>query len=340
MLVKIVPIKSNHGVIKGMYPFIVADVGGTNARFALVRDKKGAKYQIDDVRAYLGRNYNTFEEVLTEYLLSIDARPKGACIAIAAPIEGDRVSMANLPWSFSKFDIAKQFQFNAFEVINDFTSVALATSCLEREDLNEVVAGVRKPQGNKLAIGAGTGLGVGALMSTGQNKWLSILTEGGHVTLGPANHLEAEVITAAYCHHDYVSAETFLSGPGLVNLYHALADVKGEKVEEFSPADITNLALSSEHGICVETLQLFCSFLGTVSSNFVLSYGITGGVYLSGGIIPRFLPFLKSSEFTQRFRYKGAMTPLLENVSVDYINNSQVAYLGAAIHYEQVNGTQ
>ncbi|MFT7558748.1 MAG: glucokinase [Flavobacteriales bacterium] len=319
-----------------MYPYIVADIGGTNARFALVTEKQGDRYVIENVNILQGANYARLEDALAAYIDGLAGiKPKAACIAIAGPVKGDLISMTNLAWSFSKEKVRTQFGLDAFEVLNDFGALAVATSRLTDDHLITVKEGVRVDPANKAILGPGTGLGVAGLASNGAN-WLPIPSEGGHVNIAPASVEECEVIKASIARLGHVSAEAFLSGPGLVNLYTAVSDVNGRKAQCFEPKDVSAKGLDGSNEDCVAALKHFCAFLGTVSGNLALTYGALGGVYIAGGIVPRLIDFLKDSDFAERFSNKGIMSHYVKDIPVELISFDQTAYLGAAGWLEQV----
>ncbi len=319
-----------------MFPYIVADIGGTNARFALVTGKRDQKFIIEHINILSGAQYPSFSDALQTYIDGLTGiTAKSACVAIAGPIDGDVIKMTNLNWSFSASDIQKQFNFEHFDVINDFAAVAIATSRLTAEDLIGIRPGLAKPEANKAILGAGTGLGVAGLAHH-RAGWLPIPSEGGHVTLGPATAFEADVIKAGIKRFEYVSAEVFVSGPGLVNLYQCVCDVEGVAARSLEPQDISAAAIDGSDAHCKTTLETFCAFLGSVSGNLVLTYGGKGGVYIAGGIVPRFVDFLKDSAFNNRFSNKGIMSHYLADVPVNLIAYDQVAFLGAAAWLDQM----
>lgn len=320
-----------------MFPSIVADIGGTNARFALVTGTENGQFLIENLQILNGSEYTGFADALQAYMDGLDTsiKPVSACVAIAGPIEGDSVKMTNLSWSFSQQAIRDQFGFEKFAAINDFGALAVATSALRESDLISVKSGVRNPEGNKAILGPGTGLGVAGLAYS-THGWLPIPSEGGHVNIAPANDLECEVVKAAITQHGHVSAEVFISGPGLVNLYKAYCAVQGREAQTIEPKDVTARALDGSDQDCVATLNLFCAFLGTVSGNLALTYGAKGGVYLAGGILPRMVDFLKTSPFSQRFANKGVMSHYVQDIPADIIGHPQTAFLGAAAWLAQI----
>lgn len=314
--------------------FIVADIGGTNTRFARVIGREGYKYVFEDVQKLKGENFASFEEAFTEYRESISNDPDKVCIAIAGPISGDQVSMTNLPWSFSIKKVSQQFGLKAFHVLNDWEVLAVACSRLNNADLETILPGTARAKTNKICIGPGTGLGAAGLVY-GNKNWTPVPTEGGHVNAPAASDLEIDILKAASTFLDYVSAESFISGQGLVNLDRALALVEDRAYAERAPQDISTDALDKQDKVSCQVLDLMCGFLGSVAANLVLNYSARGGVYLGGGILPRMVEFLKNSSFEQSFRNKGVMSHFVEDVPVSLMKYDQMAFLGAAAWIEQ-----
>ncbi len=321
-----------------MFPLLVADIGGTNARFALVtQPSNGLQPVLCHLKIMPGVAFPTFSSALNAYLSTLEGeKPTSACIAIASPIDGDRIEMTHLPWSFSINEIKERFGFECFEVMNDFNAVALGVSVLTEKDIEEVKPGVKHDYEPRAIIGPGTGLGVSGLTYCRESElWLPISGLGGHVNLPATTLYESELIAAVMEDLDHVSAELMISGTGLGNLYAAVCKVEGQTPKEFSPADITAKALSETDANCVKTLESFCSFLGGVAGNLALTFGARGGVYIAGGIVPRFVAFLKESAFVDRFSHKGVMSEYVKNIPVSVITNTQVGLIGAAVWIER-----
>lgn len=324
-----------------MYPFVVADIGGTNARFALVSgktegtDEVPEAFVIEQIQILKGADFSSFEHAMSAYLDMLDdVTVQAACVAIAGPVQGDRVSMTNLPWSFSQETLKKKFNLRAFEAINDYTAQALATSQIDDTGLATVVTGERVANANKAILGPGSGLGVAGLVHTVE-AWVPVPSEGGHVNMAPSNELELAMFSYLIKKHGYLSAEMCLSGPGLENLYDAVCHLEGVPAQAHRAAAISSLALTRRDEQCHTALSVFCALLGTMAGNLVLTYGATGGAYITGGIVPRFVDFLRESEFEQRFKNKGVMSHYLENVPVDVVVHEQPAFLGAAAWMNQ-----
>ncbi len=327
-----------------MLPYIVADIGGTNARFGLVEELVlGRQPTVKNIQILPGTNFPTFEDALDHYIQSIDGCvPQAACIAIASPIEGDRIHMTHLPWAFSIQEVKKRFGFKMFDVMNDFNAVAMGVSVVTQNDIKQIKDGLVECKENKAIVGPGTGLGVSALtFCETANQWLPISGLGGHVNIPVANEFEIEILRAAQKELPHVSAELLISGTGLPHLYNAVSYVLG-KAESDTGADtdtdttktaseITRLAFEEKNSTCVEVLSVFCSLLGSVAGNLALTFGARGGVYIAGGIVPRFLEFLSVSEFTNRFENKGVMSEYVKNIPVYVLTNPHNGLIGAAV---------
>ncbi|MDO4640773.1 MAG: glucokinase [Neisseria sp.] len=311
-----------------LWPRLVADIGGTNARFAL----ETAPQKIEQVEVLPCNDYDTVVDAIKEYLHRVGNPPiKHAAIAIANPIVGDWVQMTNHHWAFSIETTRQSLGFDTLILLNDFTAQALAITQMNEKDLVQV--GGMQPVENapKAVLGPGTGLGVSGLIPDGRGGYTALAGEGGHVSFAPFD--DAEIIIWQYAKKKYghVSAERFLSGSGLTLIYEALAVKEGMKPQKLTPAEISERALSGSSPLCRLTLDIFCAMLGTVSSNLALTLGARGGVYLCGGIIPRFINYFKYSSFRNRFENKGRFDAYLAAIPVFIVLAEYPGISGAAV---------
>ncbi|MBR1222352.1 glucokinase [Bradyrhizobium sp. U87765 SZCCT0131] len=308
---------------------VIADIGGTNARFAIA--ERGAYRALSHVAV---RDYPTLQDALADYLsrLPADMQPATGVLAIAAPILGDEIHLTNQSWSFSIAALKTALGLLSLRVINDFAAVAAAIPYLPAASCRPIgpaIAGAHGPIG---AIGPGTGLGVSSLVPD-RGGWALVAGEGGHVTLPGVTAEEDAVIVALRRRWSHVSAERVLSGPGLVNLYEALCTVAGQPAQPLSPAEITDQAIRGTDPTCVATLRMFCAMLGTVAGNLAVTIGATGGIYLAGGIVQRFVDVFAASPFRARFEDKGRFQSYLERIPTVVIMDESPALLGLA-NYE------
>jgi glucokinase len=308
---------------------LLADVGGTNARFAW---SAGQGAPIEHIRVLPCASYPTLQSAMHAYLNSLGrTAPAHAAIAIANPITGDQVSMTNHHWTFSQSAVKAEFGLRTLRVINDFTALALALPVLPGRELRSVGGGTARPEAPMALIGAGTGLGVSGLLPDGAGGWVPLQGEGGHVTLSsstPRERLVVEGLTHMYGH---ASAERAVCGQGLLDTYNLLRAADGLVMPGCqTPADVTVAAQAGSDPHALEALRMFCAFLGTVAGNLALTLGALGGVFIGGGIVPRLGAWFDTSPFRQRFEAKGRFTPLLRGVPVWVITSEQSpALLGA-----------
>jgi glucokinase len=299
--------------------WLVGDIGGTNARFGLVSPARKVLHW----RSYAIDHYPKSDRGGLPM-------PKQGAIAIASAVTGDRIVMTNHPWSFSIAALKSQFGFDRLEAINDFTAQALALPYLGPDDRMTVGGGAATTGAPLAVLGPGSGLGVSGLVACG-NGWVALTGEGGHATMAPTTDRESTVLDRMRRHFDHVSAERVLSGPGLVNLYNALAEIDGVPSLGYTAPQITDLAMRSEDPLCGETTAMFCAMLGTMAGNLALTLGARGGVFVAGGIVPRLGRFFADSPFRARFQAMGRFESYLAAIPTHVVTHPQAAFLGCAV---------
>jgi glucokinase len=256
-------------------------------------------------------------------------RPRRGAIAIASPVVDDEVRMTNHPWVFSISGLRERLGFHRLAVINDFTAQALALPHLKEGDKAAIGGGAAQPGFPIGVLGPGSGLGVSGLIPAGK-KWMPLAGEGGHATMAPYTDREGAALRALRHHLDHVSAERVLSGPGLVNLYNALAELDGVPARQYTAAQITDEATGNDDALCRETTEMFCAMLGTVAGNLALTLGAKGGVYIGGGIVPRLGERFATSQFRERFMAKGRFRDYLAAIPTYVVTHPLPAFLGCA----------
>jgi glucokinase len=307
-------------------PWLVADIGGTNARFALVRG--GGRF-IDEVASMRCADFTGPQEALREYLDRVGVTcPRVAAFAVATPVLTDAIQLTNSAWAFSRAALQSALGLDRLLVINDFAALAHALPTLQPAQYR-VFAGPAPAAGEAMAvIGPGTGLGVAAIVPSPRG-WIAVPSEGGHATLSAGTPFELEVLQAIRRRFEHVSAERVLSGIGLPTLYTAVAAVRGEPGEVRNAEEVTRRAIAGET-CAAATLDTFCALLGGFAGNIALTFGAHGGVFIGGGIVAELgEPFLRSS-FRERFESKGRFTPWLREVATPLITAREAALLGAA----------
>jgi glucokinase len=247
-------------------------------------------------------------------------------LAVAAPIVGDEVVMVNRGWRFSQSALAAEFGLQRLTVVNDFAAIAWALPSLNFEHFTQIGAGSAVAQSPIAVLGPGSGLGVSSVVPC-TDGWAVAQGEGGHTTLPAMNDEEAKVIDMIRDELGHCSAERVLSGPGLVNLYQALAQLAGRGTPTVTPHDVTALAQQGEP-LARKTRAMFFSILGTVAGNLALTLGARGGIYIAGGIVPRLVEPLMESGFRTRFEDKGRYHWYMEGIPTFVITDPLPAFVG------------
>lgn len=310
---------------------LVGDIGGTNARFALWEDQ-----QLHSVRVFPTADYTSPEHAIGVYLqdLGLAKGDIGAvCLAVAGPVSGDEFRFTNSHWRLSRKAFCQTLQVEHLSLINDFTAMALGMTRLKDDEYQVVCAGEADALRPAVVIGPGTGLGVGTLLNLG-DSWMALPGEGGHVDLPVGNPREALLREHIAADIGHVSAETILSGGGLLRLYQAICAIDGHTPTHKSPAEVSEGALAGEPA-ALETVEQFCRFLGRVAGNNVLTVGGRGGVYIVGGVIPRFLSLFLTSGFAECFADKGCMSDYFKGVPVWVVTAEFSGLLGAGVALQQ-----
>lgn len=316
---------------------LAGDVGGTNARLAIV-ELNGRAARITREGRYASRDYPGLTPIVDRFCEEVTARPNRACFGIACPVVGDDCTAPNLPWTINGRKLAAEIGIPRTRIINDFVAVGFGIELLGESDLATLQEGSPTPHGPIALIGAGTGLGQAFLLWDG-NHYRVLPSEGGHGDFAPRGKLQIALSEFLGQQFGRVSWERLLSGPGLVNAYRYLvasavapeqATVRAEMEKEDPAKVITRHGLAKSDCLSDRALDLFCEVLGAQAGNLALTVVSTGGVHLAGGIARRILERLQNGPFLTAFRDKGRMSELLSRFPVHVIMNSKVGLLGAA----------
>lgn len=302
---------------------LIADLGGTNARFALA-DAEGTR----DTKILHAADYPSLLDAIRAYLDAVRpaTAPTQAAIDVASPVTDDRVTLTNATWSFSIADLKAQLKLDQLEVINDFTAVALAVPHLGLSDRRQIGEGTPLADEPIGVLGPGTGLGVSGLVPTA-GRWAPLAGEGGHVTMAAATDREDAVLDRLRRRFTHVSAERVLSGMGLANLYETLSQLDGVDPVPRDAAAVSDGARAGDPH-CHEAVTIFASMLGTVAGNLALTLGSRGGVYIAGGIVPKLDTLFDADLFRERFEAKGRMRPFNAAIPTYLVTHPLPAFLG------------
>ena len=322
---------------------LVADIGGTNARFALT-DLHAPQARLQDCQSLRNAEFASLQHAAEHYLQAVGVQPARAAIAVASPVNADEIRLTNRAWSFSRRELQQALGLDELRMLNDFGAVAWAVPALEAGDRTHLFGPAFEPlQGPVTVIGPGTGLGVALLVGAPAQGWRVIETEGGHVTYAPIGDEEEQIARWMAAHFGRCSNERVLCGSGLAHIDAVLrGDVSvdtGRPGALRDPAQIVDAALAGHDVAARRTLARFCAVLGSVAGDAALIHGARRLV-IAGGMVPRFIPFLRSSAFRERFLLKGRFAAYLESVSICVATHPQPGLLGAATAVRMSAATQ
>lgn len=305
--------------------WLVADIGGTNTRCAIA--SPGGT--VERIETFRNRDFPALDRLLGSYLGTLPpaARPDEAVIAIAAPIRGDEVHMVNINWTFSVAALARTLSLKRVTPLNDFAAQAYALPVLGPSDVRKVGSGSPRENAPKVVLGPGTGLGAAGLVHI-DGHWHAITGEGGHVTMAPSDEREARIIALGRERFGHCSAERLISGAGLAFVYGAL-----NPGMDLAPDEV-GARIEAGETAALEALDAFFLLLGTVASDLALTFAAFGGVYIGGGITPRYAEQFAASGFRQRFEDKGRYRSFLADIPTWIITASQPALRGLAAYAE------
>jgi glucokinase len=315
------------GLPKVPPPVLIADIGGTNARFALAGDADDGIVRFPNEQ---GAKFPTIDDAIAQALDQSGARPRSAVLALAGPIRGDAVPLTNSPWVVEPKRLIRRFGFEEVILLNDFEALSLSLADLAAGDLDFIGSGTMEPLRPRVVLGPGTGLGAAALIHA-RGTWIPVPGEGGHVDLAPVTDRDF----AIWPHIEKpgpgsISGETLLCGAGLVRLYRAVAMTNGVKATLATPPDIAAAGLGGSDATAKETLDLFAAYLGRLAGDLALVFVATGGVYLAGGITGHIAPALKTGHFRDAFTDKFPHRPILERMATAIITKPDAALAGIA----------
>ena len=309
-------------------PILVADIGGTNARFALA-EYGGGKIRLHEAVNYKVKDFARLEEALGDFIGKVKEKPVRASFAIAAPMKEGIIGFTNSPWALDREGLKKILGGCPLFIANDFHAKAAGLEFLSAKDFISIKTGKPYGQAPILVLGPGTGLGQALIIPTKPARKI-IPTEGGHISFAPCSELEIEILRILRQGERRVSVEHLLSGPGLENIYQALSEILSLKAANKTAKEISAAARGQKDDLAQKTVDIFLAILGNVSGDAVLACGARGGVVLAGGVVMGLKDLLIASDFLERFEDRGSMGEYVAAVPVDLLVSEQAALLGAA----------
>ncbi|NRA60878.1 MAG: glucokinase [Psychrobium sp.] len=314
---------------------LVADVGGTNIRLALIYDHKASHKKTEHVECFKCADFTSLQSVVKHYLSDKKLTINAACFAIAGPVVGETLTMTNLGWSFSVASLKQALDIDTVHFINDYTAIAMSLPQLSGAQLIEIHAGEVDEKAPRIICGPGTGLGLAQLINV-NGRFECISGEGGHVEFSPVNARQCQLLENLMAKFEHVSVERLLSGQGIVNIYQSLAFIDGLDAQSYDASQISQGFINRSDPLCIETIELFYQILANFLGNMVLFSGAFGGVYIGGGIMPRLIEYIDKELFIKAYSHKGRFSDYVLKAPIYLITESQPGLIGAAVYLQQI----
>lgn len=311
---------------------LAADVGGTNARFALLSRNSEGFWDIDAYEKFKGDDYTTFQDALAAYLNRIDDKPVSAIFSVAGPVTNQIVTLTNRNWVLDGERLKARFNLDRCIITNDFTAMTRSVAELRESDFIVVKEGERNPAEPILVAGPGTGFGVGYLISH-KSGWAVMSTEGGHQAYSPQSARELELLQILQEEHGYISLERVAAGIGLPDVHKAVCKRLGHAYSPLSPAIIREKAKAGDP-VCLEICEIQGNAVMGALGDMALSGGARGGIIMAGGVSERMLDFFTAPKAMERFLNRGHYRNYMEAIEIRLLTHPHAPLIGAAAYFE------
>lgn len=307
---------------------LVGDVGGTNCRLALAERTVLGGIELHHSERYAVEKYTHFNEVVASYLSKHNIRAHQGAFAFAGPKFDDEIRMTNIDWIVSEQELRETFDLETAVVLNDFVAMANGATVIPDDGFDVLIPGKMNYSKPVAVLGPGTGMGLSCILPGRPHQ--IIPTEGGHTAFAPMDALERDVLAYWSDRLPFVSAESLLSGPGLVRLHEAICAISDETCNLLTAPEIVAAAELNAKSMARITVNQFCSMLGGFAGNVAVTQGASGGVVVGGGVSRHIAPFIEASEFMSRFKDRGPGSWYVKDIPVRLIQADFVPLYGAA----------
>ncbi|MDQ0317386.1 glucokinase [Amorphus orientalis] len=308
------------------FPVLIADVGGTNARFAMISDVYSEMKHFPTVST---SDYDSPMAAIEQAVLArTSSLPKSIVMAIAGPVDVATIKLTNADWVIDPAELIETFGLDEMVLVNDFEALALALPSLDEGDLIPLGTATPKPHAPRVAIGPGTGLGVSALVNSA-GRVTPIPGEGGHISLAPETDEDFELWPLFERYHGRISGEALLSGPGILRIYRAVCALRGVEPAAVAGEDVSEHAEAGDQA-AVTAMRLFCTYLGRFAGDLALIFLAHGGVYIAGGIAPKIRRFLADGHFRAAFEAKAPHQAIMKTIPTSVVTHDRPALEGIA----------
>ena len=323
-----------------MTELVAVDIGGTHARFAIATIARSGAITLGEPVTLHTKDHASFQTAWEDFArMKGGTLPKGVAIAIAGPVGGEVIRFTNNPWIIRPALIPEKLGAERYTLVNDFGAVGHAVARAGAEDFVHLAGpDVALPTSGTISIiGPGTGLGVAHIWRDGAGGYRVQATEGGHIDFAPLDSIEDAILARLRQRYLRVSVERVVSGPGIVDIYEALAGMEGRAIQSSDDRTLWQKGTSGEDSLAAAAVDRFCLSLGSVAGDIALAQGASG-VVIAGGLGLRIRDTLLKSGFAERFRAKGRFAELMAALPVKLITHPQPGLFGAAAAFAKEHG--
>lgn len=320
---------------------VAVDIGGTHARFAIATLGDDGTITLGEPVTLHTKDHASFQTAWEDFArLQGGTLPKAVAIAIAGPVGGEVIRFTNNPWIIRPALIPEKLGVRCFTLINDFGAVGHAVARAGADDFVHLAGpDVALPgQGTISIVGPGTGLGVAHIWRNGEDDYRVQATEGGHIDFAPLDSIEDAILARLRQRYRRVSVERVVSGPGIIDIYEALAGMEGRAIQPLDDRTLWEKGTSGEDSLAAAAVDRFCLSLGSIAGDIALAQGASG-VVIAGGLGLRIRETLLTSGFAERFRAKGRFAELMAGLPVKLITHPQPGLFGAAAAFAKEHGS-
>ena len=308
-------------------PVTVCDVGGTNCRISVLDTPDAPLRPLGNFKT---ADFSGLDTAIMAATADHRTRPRSVIACGAGPVEGGRVlKLTNAPWIMDGPRIAAALGLDAGLLLNDFEAQALSLPALAPEWLHAIGSANIEPLGPKAILGPGTGLGIGCLIET-EGKLVALASEACHIGFAPEGAEQERIWLHLEKAHGRITTESVLSGTGLERLHRARLAADGKAEGSLHAADITTNALADRASEEAKTVALYWRLIGRFAGDIAITFKSTGGVTLSGGILPRIVELLDPEAFRAAFEDKAPVSRLAQSIPTQIIVHNDSVLGGMA----------
>jgi glucokinase len=274
-------------------------------------------------------DYPGLAEAIEAAVPKLGTRPRSMIACGAGPVVGRTLKLTNAPWMMDGPDAARRTGLKQGLLLNDFEAQALSLPTIP--EVWERRIGLLRfgSEGPQVILGPGTGLGVAALVEA-DGRFTPVSSEACHIDFGPISEEEYALWPHLERAHGRITSESVISGAGLARVHRARIMAKGAPDPNVGPPAVTAAAVANPTGEEAKSLRLYWHIVARFAGDMAVTFVATGGVTLSGGVLPRVVDFLDEAAFRQAFEAKAPVDGLAKRIPTRLVTREDAVLVGMA----------